>query len=535
MYFVKAIEVLGLSSNFTEQELKKAYHNLMRKYHPDVNIGENETKRKELEEKAKEVNDAYDYLIMIRESRSLNEYIDFLIEELRKYNNESVFYSELDPYQMMITSIIADFFFDTGNKSKAEVDQIFQEFKRKIKSIFEILCDKYFKQYDIDTKYKSELNYEVSLQDFYKQLMKVKEQFLEQVIGKEILKYQNYKGYDYLKNWIEIAVVHNFKVNVEKMRLEEAISMMHEEAEKLFELYFKILEKFNRIDEVLEKNNENLSQEFLNKMKQERDKIKMSFQKKSALSDVENQLDELKKKINQPINIESQAKVVNPFFTKIMAKYYESIQKYQIINDSTKIYSLTRTLEMVIQIFNLAKMGKIEFDSLSVLDGLTFDGELLDANIISSVYNNLTVVNESNIYIKKDINMPSSIWYVLVQKEGALFLRSYEKFFGLSECTITEKELVEKYMPLDQFIKDIKPVGEKREFFGITTKILYSNGMYTVGLNDADKLVIGCESDALKFAGYFELPIEYQDKEYVKMRLIEMIYDELNQRMNKSR
>ena len=137
MYFVKAIEVLGLSSNFTEQELKKAYHNLMRKYHPDVNIGENETKRKELEEKAKEVNDAYDYLIMIRESRSLNEYIDFLIEELRKYNNESVFYSELDPYQMMITSIIADFFFDTGNKSKAEVDQIFQEFKRKIKSIFE--------------------------------------------------------------------------------------------------------------------------------------------------------------------------------------------------------------------------------------------------------------------------------------------------------------------------------------------------------------------------------------------------------------
>ena len=90
-------------------------------------------------------------------------------------------------------------------------------------------------------------------------------------------------------------------------------------------------------------------------------------------------------------------------------------------------------------------------------------------------------------------------------------------------------------MPLDQFIKDIKLVGEKREFLNRETKIFYSNGMYTVELNDADKLDIGCESDALKFAGYFELPIEYQDKEYVKMRLIEMIYDELNQRMNKSR
>ena len=164
MYFVKAIKVLGLSSNFTEQELKKAYHNLMRKYHPDVNIGESETKRKELEEKAKEVNNAYDYLIKIRESRSLNEYIDFLTEELRKYNNESVFYSELTPYQMMITSLIADFFFNTGNKSKEEVDQIFQESKKEIRSVFDKLRDKYFKQYGINKKYTKELNYEVSLQ-----------------------------------------------------------------------------------------------------------------------------------------------------------------------------------------------------------------------------------------------------------------------------------------------------------------------------------------------------------------------------------
>lgn len=51
-------EVLGVNKNATEQEIKKAYKKMARKYHPDLN----RDNPKEAEEKFKEVNEAYDIL-----------------------------------------------------------------------------------------------------------------------------------------------------------------------------------------------------------------------------------------------------------------------------------------------------------------------------------------------------------------------------------------------------------------------------------------------------------------------------------------
>ncbi|MBR3392920.1 MAG: DnaJ domain-containing protein, partial [Firmicutes bacterium] len=47
-------EVLGVEKTATEQELKRAYRQLAKKYHPDVNPGD-----KEAEEKFKEASEAY--------------------------------------------------------------------------------------------------------------------------------------------------------------------------------------------------------------------------------------------------------------------------------------------------------------------------------------------------------------------------------------------------------------------------------------------------------------------------------------------
>ena len=75
MNFERAIEILNLTFDYTSEDLKKNYHLLMRKYHPDANIGKSEEDLKKLEEKAKEINEAYEFLLKRNKSRELEDII----------------------------------------------------------------------------------------------------------------------------------------------------------------------------------------------------------------------------------------------------------------------------------------------------------------------------------------------------------------------------------------------------------------------------------------------------------------------------
>lgn len=57
--------ILGVSRNASDEEIKKAYRRLSRKYHPDANI--NNPNKAQAEEKFKEVQQAYDQIIKERE------------------------------------------------------------------------------------------------------------------------------------------------------------------------------------------------------------------------------------------------------------------------------------------------------------------------------------------------------------------------------------------------------------------------------------------------------------------------------------
>lgn len=61
-------KVLGVSYDATEEEIKKAYRALSRKYHPDANVGK--PNQKELEEKFKEVQQAYSMIMDQRQGKT---------------------------------------------------------------------------------------------------------------------------------------------------------------------------------------------------------------------------------------------------------------------------------------------------------------------------------------------------------------------------------------------------------------------------------------------------------------------------------
>ena len=59
-------QVLGVSRSATEEEIKKAYKALSRRYHPDANI--NNPNKDQAEEKFKEIQQAYQQIMKERTS-----------------------------------------------------------------------------------------------------------------------------------------------------------------------------------------------------------------------------------------------------------------------------------------------------------------------------------------------------------------------------------------------------------------------------------------------------------------------------------
>jgi DnaJ-class molecular chaperone len=64
-------QILGVSRNASEKEIKQAYRRLARKHHPDVNPGD-----KSAEVKFKEINAAYEVLSNAEKRRKYDQFGD---------------------------------------------------------------------------------------------------------------------------------------------------------------------------------------------------------------------------------------------------------------------------------------------------------------------------------------------------------------------------------------------------------------------------------------------------------------------------
>ena len=101
-------EVLGVSSNASDEEIKSKYRTLSRKYHPDANVGK--PNQKELEEKFKEVQQAYNAIMDERQGKTVynNSY------GFNGYNNSDSYESQDDQYMNSALNYIRNGYYREG-------------------------------------------------------------------------------------------------------------------------------------------------------------------------------------------------------------------------------------------------------------------------------------------------------------------------------------------------------------------------------------------------------------------------------------
>ncbi len=86
-------DVLGVLRDASDEEIKKAYHELAKRYHPD-NFAEDSMK-KLAEEKMKEINEAYNTLMKNNGGNYGSPYVNAELQNIRRLLNENNF-SEAD-------------------------------------------------------------------------------------------------------------------------------------------------------------------------------------------------------------------------------------------------------------------------------------------------------------------------------------------------------------------------------------------------------------------------------------------------------
>ena len=123
----QSLQILGLSSNYTEKELTTAYRKLVKKCHPDVN------ETPEATNKFKKVQQAYDILKDNKNYTRSFSSSGILFDIFSNINRNNIFWSrfERDPSQGLLMQLE---FEDISEEDSEKIIQILEKEGIKVKS-----------------------------------------------------------------------------------------------------------------------------------------------------------------------------------------------------------------------------------------------------------------------------------------------------------------------------------------------------------------------------------------------------------------
>ena len=407
MNFQKAISILGLSANFTEEELKKAHRRLTIENHPDKHQD-----NLEMNERQTQINAARDFLKPYAKKERQPQTNNF---DIKEYIQQKI--KNLDDILEGYNATIAEESYQQAYKSinqyinlfkldvfisylltRKDVDESYDTTIFSIKSTLETFKESFYKEHHIDeNEIKETLVYNCGLEHFYEQLLEIEKKYskeakLQKLLEKEIEKYKTYAGYKELYQLIMIYK-NNTIIRIRKKcfeNIEEEISNMHHLIEKeVFEAYYSLQERISNLgnelsliaNEPLQKEYESLKHEFL---------IGTNF------GDIENhiaKIEQLLKEHNDNIRKQQEFKQiedqVNDIYKSLIDKYNDSLKKHNPITSHESIKKLTELFGEILEIFKLGCDQFKELDYFNLFLLLTFTDINEDSKIIQTIVANL--------------------------------------------------------------------------------------------------------------------------------------------------
>ena len=367
MTIYDALDILKISSNYTEKELKIVYRKLAKQYHPDNFKGDIE--RKKAEEKLKQINIAYETLLNNKDRSDYKENTDIVfnykmekIEGLKKYQFKK--YGQLFPnYVFYINEIIRNFSQKTYN-TVSDVDSNYLSALTKIIIVYKDFEKEFYEKNGINKDEVVEtINYNCSFDELYEKLLEIKEKYsIENVLLRKIEqlteKYKYYAGYDIARAEIDVTMkkaynkilewhhqhLENFDSMVKRYfnNIDDVVDMLISEA---FSLQYKINNLKDRVEKT---DDEEIVGEYIN--------LKINFDEGQLFSKTNDEINMIEEMIIIKDHIGELRNAVQQDYIKQFVLEKDAHKEIIITSTYNKVFDYIKSLKRLSRIGGVASM-----------------------------------------------------------------------------------------------------------------------------------------------------------------------------------
>ena len=547
MNYGAALRILGLDNSYTEEDLKKSYRNLMKKYHPDLHAKATEHEKLQLEQKTKQINEAYEILAKSIKHRSndtkSNTNYETSLEKTKKdainrlniqlknlknfFNSDAFLYKdgEIQFIEEAIESI--GFCLD-----ELAIFNIMRDLRAKITANNLEMFEYFINNWQIDkttqrilkslyTKYQNDVRYTksvigvanlieklkkeciIQVKEYEKQLKEYEKQLHYQVsykLDSYIIKYSNHELYGFINNKIN-----ENKINLENKIVNIYLDDSYEEAKDYFDnLINKIYKQFetdvlNTLIKI-EANSKKISKLY------KYDLSDLTYQKlfdakiDCLYSNITNDSFELiyasiKKEIIDLFKKTQLEKMnINSIKNRLLQNYVISISQLDTIKDGETIKETTDLFQQIISFLTNIDNDNIDFTLVPQLNNINFSDLKSAQNDFENIIFN--AVDDCDIYIKrKKSSINGNVIKVRNISDQVDYDYNIEKLNCSFSSSMTLREFKENYISLQQFLIKAKYIGRSAK-----TNQLISNvkGIVLYATND-NALFLDANQNKFKF------------------------------------